>query len=599
MKKINLILVVLFALFCIVPYSSADPADNTNVVSETESEEEITVSFPEWVDEDMLDDNYIGRIMPSKTRLRATRLSGLSLSEPNRSLYMAMKKRISKVAAGEETSTIFTVPASEVFSPYVFTAEDLGVSSIDSGSGTSITAESAAAFSAVLDPQLEALDFTAVMQCLMNDCPYELYWFNKSYTVPTQDFRRGAYRNKETGLFDRLVIIGNFIVTLHVSQDYAKRTSNEGTVTYSRNEIDPVYGLSVQAAAENAAEILDRYAGMSDYEKLCGYRDEICGLASYNYAAVTENWPYGDPWQLIWVFDGKPNTQVVCEGYAKAFQYLAGLSTKDAIVITVQGRIPEGVHMWNVVTIDGFNYLTDLTNQDAGYDLFMKGSTDGALDTGYYINNGYGTTKYTYNEGLGWSDEELTLSSVDYIVRKAAVEKVPEIQVSSDTIYPGYAAAVRLTDEDPEFPASAILLYTVIEGQETVQEIEMEDGIGFLSVAGEYYFTVIRDGIESPATEPVTITTAVLPEGAAWTLPAGSLIQSEAFAGDESIAMVIATDCTFDSGAFSDAGVEFAVLSGDCSFEQGSFDSSLVLGLDEDFDWVDGYRFVVRDTTAE
>lgn len=599
MKKINLILVVFFALFCIVPYSSADPADNTNVVSETESEEEITVSFPEWVDEDMLDDNYIGRIMPSKTRLRATRLSGLSLSEPNRSLYLAMKKRISNVAAGEETSTVFTISASEVFSPYVFTAENLGVSSIDSGSGTSITTESAAAFSAVLDPQLEALDFIAVMQCLMNDYPYELYWFNKSYTVPAQDFRRGAYRNKETGLFDRLVIIGNFTVTLHVSRDYAKRTSSEGTITYSRNEVDPVYGSSVQAAAENAAEILDRYAGLSDYEKLCGYRDDICGLASYNYTAVTENWPYGDPWQLIWVFDGKPSTQVVCEGYAKAFQYLAGLSMKDAIVITVQGRIPEGVHMWNVVTIDRFNYLTDLTNQDAGYDLFMKGATDGTVDTGYYINNGYGTTKYTYNEDLGWSDEELTLSSVDYIVRKAAVEKVPEIQVSSDTIYPGYVAAVRLTDEDPEFPASAIMLHTVIDGQETVQEMAMEDGIGFLAVEGEYCFTAIRDGIESPATESITITAAKIPEGPVFILPIGSMIQSEAFAGDESIAMVIAENCSFDAGAFSGAGVEFAVLSGDWTFEQGSFDSSVVLGLDKDFEWVDGYRFVVRDTTAE
>ena len=33
--------------------------------------------------------------------------------------------------------------------------------------------------------------------------------------------------------------------------------------------------------------------------------------------------PYGDPWQLIYVFDDDPDTNVVCEGYAKAFKYEA------------------------------------------------------------------------------------------------------------------------------------------------------------------------------------------------------------------------------------------------------------------------------------
>ena len=73
---------------------------------------------------------------------------------------------------------------------------------------------------------------------------------------------------------------------------------------------------------------------MDDYGKLCYFRDAICSLTDYNHEAVADK-VYGDPWQLVWVFDGKPNTKVVCEGYAKAFQYLAGMATTEATVISV------------------------------------------------------------------------------------------------------------------------------------------------------------------------------------------------------------------------------------------------------------------------
>ena len=71
---------------------------------------------------------------------------------------------------------------------------------------------------------------------------------------------------------------------------------------------------------------MDKYQGRSDYEKLAAYCREICGLVSFDYAATANGVPYGDPWQLVNVFDGDPATNVVCEGYAKAFQYLCDLS---------------------------------------------------------------------------------------------------------------------------------------------------------------------------------------------------------------------------------------------------------------------------------
>lgn len=374
--------------------------------------EEVWVSFPETVDDENLAGDYIAKKMPNRIRLRAVRLSGMSLAEPNRSLYLALRSRILSVASGETGSTVFTIPAAEIFNPRIFTAEDLGVEAIDTGKNT-ITWAAANAFTTILEERVNAIDFQAVLQCLMNDCPYEMYWFNKSYYPATNTFRRGAMRNQETQLYDRLVIIGDFTVTLHVSQDYATYTYEDGEAVYSRTEVDPEYGESVSRAAEKAGEILDGTAELTDYEKMCAYRDAICALTDYNREAG-EDTPYGDPWQLVWVFDGKPNTKVVCEGYAKAFQYLCGLGTAEATAISVQGRIPAGAHMWNVVAFGGHNYLVDLTNYDLGYDLFMKGYVDGDVSDGYFINYGYGTLKYTYNAGLGWSEEELALFPMDY-----------------------------------------------------------------------------------------------------------------------------------------------------------------------------------------
>ena len=103
---------------------------------------------------------------------------------------------------------------------------------------------------------------------------------------------------------------------------------------------------------------------------MLAFRDEICELVSYNAAAAGESYTdgYGDPWQLIYVFDGDDSTNVVCEGYAKAFQYLCDLSGLTCYTVTgaMAGGTGEGPHMWNIVTLGDENYLVDVTNSDAG-----------------------------------------------------------------------------------------------------------------------------------------------------------------------------------------------------------------------------------------
>ena len=156
------------------------------------------------------------------------------------------------------------------------------------------------------------------------------------------------------------------------------------------------------------------------------YAEYIKNAVSYNYAAADENngYPYGDPWQLIYVFDGNPDTNVVCEGYSKAFKYLCDLtwtgSDPEVACYLPTGTMDGGAHMWNIVSIGGVNYLTDITNCDSGTigapdQLFLCG-VRGGVDSGYIADlTGNTTTVYFYDdETLALYDKELVLSAAKY-----------------------------------------------------------------------------------------------------------------------------------------------------------------------------------------
>ena len=154
------------------------------------------------------------------------------------------------------------------------------------------------------------------------------------------------------------------------------KSTESYTVTWGENvytyyKVNSTKFNSVQNAVVKAQNIVQANAGLSDYEKLMAYKNAICDLTEYDYnAASAKPVQYGDPWQIISVFDGNPDTKVVCEGYSKAFQYLCDKSTFqdiNTVCYTVMGYLsggglsnPEG-HMWNIVSLGGKNYLVDVT----------------------------------------------------------------------------------------------------------------------------------------------------------------------------------------------------------------------------------------------
>ena len=285
------------------------------------------------------------------------------LSELDRSIYREMVTYIKEVASGSRTSTEF--PVATDLSHLSWTASELGCTLV---SGGQITEE---ASNAINQRVSESIHSRRIMDALTVDLPYETYWFDKTVGMNL------AF--SISGTSSELSVI-NLRLCFAVSADYSE---GGGIKTYATH---PQKIAKAAAAVENARAIVAKHAGKSDIAKLEAYRDEICALVTYNNTAANGSLPYGNPWQLIYVFDKDNSTNVVCEGYAKAFKYLCDLSTFSSNVYCylVSGIMTSdntsGGHMWNVVEINGKNYLTDVTNVDGnsvgkGNRLFLVGAT--------------------------------------------------------------------------------------------------------------------------------------------------------------------------------------------------------------------------------
>lgn len=119
----------------------------------------------------------------------------------------------------------------------------------------------------------------------------------------------------------------------------------------------------------------------NDYDKAKAAHDLIADEVEYGYD------DYGIPLDtsyahtIVGVFDGNSDTDVVCEGYAKAFQLLMNAEGVDNVYVVGNGYngISWGGHAWNMVEMDDGNYYWfDVTWDDGKkvkYDYFAKGKS--------------------------------------------------------------------------------------------------------------------------------------------------------------------------------------------------------------------------------
>ena len=337
-------------------------------------------------------------------------LSGINLE-----LYNANVPELKNISSGSRESAVIEITdASLGKADMTATADELGVSILTVKDGkTVITDEAKQALTAKYSDRY-AYSAQTLLNAFLADLPYDLYWFNKASGQGGMKLQRmGSYKATKSQI---TLTNARYVFSYTVSTEYAKNGEAYVVDQSDRHTLD--------TAVANAKAIVTKYASRGDREKLDAYRLEICELVEYQMPLDAA---YGNPWQLIWVFDGDPETNVVCEGYAKAFSYLAQLSRFNSSRVEVKlvsgfidpEKTASSSYMWNwdwnVVRMDdGVNYLVDLTGCDlAGDDrFFLKGAT-GSVAEGYTCNG----IPYYYQassvSAYGGS-EELELSACNY-----------------------------------------------------------------------------------------------------------------------------------------------------------------------------------------
>ena len=422
-----------------------DTEVSTFAVQETEQ----AAAFETEETEDLLLD-YMEQEVSISSEPKTSQAGRNHLSGLDRKLYDILRSNIEQVASGAKTSTEFYISLKNDLhmDPSLFerySADDLGVEAVvykeETDGNVYITEEAKRA----LMEKLGDYNLDRIHHALLFDCPADLYWYDKVAGVK-MSFTAIRASYSVTNLQSAKVFIpetAEFGFRMTVASEYASGT-------YKTN-IEKI--TAVRDAIQNAQKIVRDAALMDDYHKLLHYKDAICEAVSYNRSAASGGTSYGNPWQMIWVFDGDSDTNVVCEGYSKAFQFLCDASSflDENIKSRIVSGSTSGPHMWNLVTMeDGKTYLADITNSDSGTigqngGLFLAGLAADAemtdLSAPFWIPYKSGVSqKYMYDTDTKsnyFADELLVTSGAYKPVPHKSGEPVVENNVEPECEKPG------------------------------------------------------------------------------------------------------------------------------------------------------------------
>ena len=380
------------------------------------------------VDADKALEDFMHSKSTSKTGAKVRNVKRrVHLSTANAIIYDALKEAATKIANGERDNAqvTVTIPVKEIMGSdwkESYTPSDFGLTSFVDYKGE-FTREASTAINEKL-----GINSLMVMNALVADYPYLCYWYGNGISSSSvgvmMDSDYSSIRLEETS---------NATFGMVVSSDYSKTGAKNTT------DVNVSKCKAVVSAATKASEIVKENASKDDYDKLKAYHDAICALTSYNHdaASSSSSVPYGNPWQLIYVFDGNPSTKVVCEGYSKAFKYLCdeskfNSSLVECFIITGDLRYgsTSGPHMWNNVRMDdGKTYLVDVTNDDSDsgviYLLFLAGLTKSGGDK-LVTEKG---VSYCYDSRTKniYKASELEVSTTNYVKSSSTTEKTIHI----------------------------------------------------------------------------------------------------------------------------------------------------------------------------
>lgn len=390
-----------------VMIASAEEPDETDInailssvdISEAYSfEENDQISFQDYIDHEVDMAQYEEISAYNSTTFADSKLSG-----NEKIIYDKYKTATEQIANGDRDNSYCAISLAELGLDKKYSLSELGVSGLSSDEDADAAVKALQAKSGLND-----INIRLVGIAVRSDCPYERYWMGLKCGFEGVGVS-GDYSGGELYLF----FTGEMKFYIDVNNDYMGSNGicsvNTAKTKAVKETISSINGILAEAKTK------------SDRDKINYYKDRICELTDYNYAALENNYPYGDPWQLVYVFDGNPSTQVVCEGYSKAFNYLCEktqFSDPSIFCYTVTGYMGdvgeqgEG-HMWNIMHWnDNTNYLVDITNVDGlGDELFMALPASGDINNGYVFNAmGYNISyKYDKDCRAVFNDSDLKL----------------------------------------------------------------------------------------------------------------------------------------------------------------------------------------------
>lgn len=335
------------------------------------------------------------------------------LSGPDLIVYRYVKQEIEKIAAGKRADTRIEIPLSLFVLPhydasnnsFTVTSKDVGGPLVADGQ---LTERANNYFNNLVS--LTTFDYDAVNYALYHDCPYDLYWtmhFSCTY-LPNMQIHL-------SGNSEQIVVTVTHLPCINLKVDPTYRLDSGTETVADKNKT-----ARASTAASTAKTVVDYGASLTDIEKLQYYLYCICYWNSYNQAAAeygSSSYGTHNPWEVIYVFDGDPETNVVCEGYSKAFKFLCDLTdfkNSEIECHVATGNVQfsygsgGGPHAWNVVHLgNGKNYLVDVTHCDSddgwNYSMFLRGYyvqyEHNGRQTGYLVDKAQGPSSiYTYDD---------------------------------------------------------------------------------------------------------------------------------------------------------------------------------------------------------
>ena len=157
------------------------------------------------------------------------------------------------------------------------------------------------------------LDAEQIILSLQNDFPYDLYWYDlmRELSFGTKD---GVPVGKEPGT---VIPLKTLVFTFPVATAYQDASGEDPLNTVSAKAVKTAQAAKVNADAV-IQNVLDHQGEWSTEQQLRYCFSYIKDSVSYDHSQSNNL----NTWQMVWVFDEDNSTNVVCEGYAKAFKYL-------------------------------------------------------------------------------------------------------------------------------------------------------------------------------------------------------------------------------------------------------------------------------------